>query len=123
MTILGIYLLFYAFVGLTIALALLGMGGYLITGGIIPEAVGYEQLLPIAGAALIVVGVIYLILAISRFGIAIGIFRMERVAWKGAFIIIGISILLDLIMGKGGSVFLGVIALLYLIVVRRHFRY
>lgn len=113
-TILGIYLLIYSLVGLLIALSLLGYGGDLISDS--------NPFGAIFGVGVMCVGLIYLFIVISRFFIAIGVLKLKRKAWKGAFIILSIGMLIDLIQGLMFAVLLGVIALVYLIFVRKHFR-
>lgn len=113
-TILGIYLLIYSLVGLLIALSMLGYGGDLISDG--------NPFGAIFGVGVMCVGLIYLFIVISRFFIAIGVLKLKRKAWKGAFIILSIGMLIDLIQGLMFAILLGVIALVYLIFVRKYFR-
>lgn len=113
-TILGIYLLFYSLIGFIIALSLLGYGGNLLSNG--------NPFGAIFGVGVMCVGLIYLAIVISRFFVAIGVLKLKRKAWKGAFIILSIGMLIDMIQGFMFAVFLGMVALIYLIFVRRHFR-
>lgn len=115
-TILGIYFLLYSFIGLIIAFEILGVGGNYLT-----EPAGSDPLEPMLGLGIMLIGLIYLMIVISRFTIGVGLFRMSSSAWRGAFIVIIISMFLDWIQGIMVGVILGLIALFYLILVKRHF--
>lgn len=115
-TILGIYFLIYSLIGLIIAFEILGVGGNYLT-----DPAGSDPLKPMLGLSIFLIGLIYLIIVISRFTIGIGLFRMSRGAWRGAFLILLISVFLDWIQGIMVGVILGLIALLYLILVKKYF--
>ncbi len=110
-TILGLYIIVFAMLALLISLNhLQGWDIYTPDGSI-------------SGMSSLALGIIYLFIGLSRLGVGIGVLNLKRAAWKGAFIIISIGIFFDLIYGYTFGVILGVIALLYLMMMKNHFRY
>ncbi|MDG6220877.1 MAG: hypothetical protein QCI38_05450 [Candidatus Thermoplasmatota archaeon] len=119
---LSIFLFFYGVVGILIAIVLLSAGGILATGAV-PLGVSENHMVPLVGAVLLALGAAYFVIALSRFAVSIGLWKLKRGAWKGAFVIIVIGLFLDVALGSGASLLLGLLALAYLMLMRKHFRY
>ncbi len=110
-TVLGIYIVLFGIAAILIALDHLQMWE-----GFIPSSIS-DDINPLA------FGIIYLLIGISRLGVGVGVLNLKKASWKGAFIIISLGVLMDLFYGHSLYVFIGVIALLYLIYMKKHFRF
>ncbi len=112
-TILGIYILLLALVAFVMALDY--MEGWNLS-------VLDDQSL-ITDFSPFILGIVYLLLGISRFGVGIGVFLMKRTAWSGAFFIISIGMFFDMLNGHLFAFIAGLLALFYLIASKKKFTY
>ncbi|GEM_PF-4752299 len=112
---LGIYLLLYALLALSMA------QGYMARGDFSRAFKGIEPML--WGLGYYAIGIIYLFIAATRFIAAVGVLTLKRRAWKAAVVLILIGMLVDLLQGHGIPLLLGVIALVYLSFIKDEFRY
>ena len=78
--------------------------------------------LVISGGVGIIMGIIILIWAFLRLSMGFGLLRMRRRAWKSAMVVFIIGLGIDLFFATG-QVLLDVIIIVYLLIVKRHFRY
>ena len=69
-----------------------------------------------------IVALIILILGIMRFFVGIGLLKMKRKAWRSALFIIIIGMILDIFQKQGGSFVFNFFLLIYLFLVKKHFR-
>lgn len=112
---LGIYLILYALVAFSMA------QGYLGPGNPSGPFSGYDPV--VADIGNYALGIIYLFIAATRLIAAFGVLSLKRRAWKTAFVLITMGMIMDLLQAHGIPLFLGAVALIYLIYVRDHFRY
>ncbi len=112
---LGIYLILYALLAFSMA------QGYLARGDFPRALKGYEPFL--WGLGYYALGVIYIFIAATRLIAAVGVLTLKRRAWNTAFILITIGMIVDILQGHGVPLLLGIIALIYLIIVKDKFRY
>ncbi len=112
-TILGIYILLLALMSFITAL------NYM-EGNDLPEMDDDPM---ITALSPLVLGSIYFLLGVSKLGVAVGVFMMKRTAWGGAFFIISIGMLFDLLNGHYIIFLAGLFALFYLLASKKQFRY
>ncbi|MFW6142365.1 MAG: hypothetical protein ACOC53_07385 [Candidatus Saliniplasma sp.] len=113
--ILGVGLVLYALLAFSIA------QGYLAGDDLPWTFLGYKPLL--LGLGHYVLGLIYIIIAVTRLIAAAGVLTLKRKSWSTAFILITIGMVADILLGLGVPLLLGIIALIYLIIVKDKFRY
>lgn len=76
----------------------------------------------VGGGVVMTWGIIILVFAFLRLSMGFGLLRMRRRAWKSAMIVFLIGLFIDLLITPG-QVLLDIIIIVYLLIVKRHFRY
>lgn len=76
----------------------------------------------VLGGAISFLGLVFLIWAFLRLSMGFGLLSLRSKAWRSAFIIFSIGLIIDLMIARE-QVILDVIILIYLLIVKKHFRY
>ncbi len=113
-TILGTYIALFGIATIVIALNYLQIWEGVIPG--IPSSTS-DDINPLT------MGIIYILVGISRLWVGVGVLNLKKASWKGAIVIISIGVFMDLFYGHFLYVIIGVIALLYLIFMKKYFRF
>jgi hypothetical protein len=74
------------------------------------------------GLAISLVGVVFLVWAFLRLSMGFGLLSLRRKAWRSAMLVFCIGLVIDLFISRG-QILLDVIIIIYLLIVKRHFRY
>jgi hypothetical protein len=74
------------------------------------------------GVAISLVGVVFLVWAFLRLSMGFGLLSLRRKAWRSAMLVFCIGLVIDLFISRG-QILLDVIIIIYLLIVKRHFRY
>jgi hypothetical protein len=76
------------------------------------------------GVAISLVGVVFLVWAFLRLSMGFGLLSLRRKAWRSAMLVFCIGLVIDIFISRGqGQVLMDVIVIIYLLIVKRHFRY
>ena len=76
----------------------------------------------VEGGALTIMGLVLLIWAFLRLSMGFDLLRLRRRAWKSAMVVFIIGLGIDLFFATGQAL-LDVIVIVYLLIVKKHFRY
>jgi hypothetical protein len=76
----------------------------------------------IGGGVAMTIGIVILVFAFLRLSMGFGLLRMRRSAWRSAMMVFCIGLVIDYFITPG-QVLLDIIIIVYLLIVKRHFRY